>query len=299
LGSNLGFFGARFVGKAINGNAFLELNKNYALGAKGFILQLPEDKVIFEFIRFKGKWELDECVFLSAGLQKIQSATGGTFAMIDIGANTGLVSLQTTNLAKTSHVIHCFEPLPRHAEAIRYNLRNIDKKIVHEFALSSNDELAVMLSQDINYGNSSLIEFTQDKVNKISTQVKAVNTSDFFFRELMDYSSFVIKSDIQGMDSLVLSEIPKIIWEKTECAVIEIWAIPEVKPENVRKLVDNWQNFHSVSWTPTGEIQVDLEDVYKFWTSKNRLERNLFCEVPKRVKKRTKVVSDENAHTSK
>jgi len=274
--SSLGFCGAKFVGKAINGNVYLKLNSNCALGAKGFVLELPKDKVIFEYIRLKGKWELDECIFLSGGLQNLKSATGGNFAMIDIGANTGLVSLQTANLSKTSHAIHCFEPLPRHADAIRYNLRNIDKKYVHEFALSNKDEISSMLTEDINFGNSGLIEFTQDKLNKTSTQVKVVNTSDFFIRELMNYSGFVIKSDIQGMDSLVLSAIPKIVWEKTECAVIEIWAIPEVKAEDVRRLVDYWKNFCSVSWEASGEIQLDLEEVYRFWTSKNGLERNLF-----------------------
>ena len=78
------------------------------------------------------------------------------------------------------------------------------------------------------------------------------------------------------MDSLILSRIPKNIWEKTHCAVIEIWAIPEIRIGDVRELLNYWKNFGSVSWDPTGETQVDLEDVFRFLTAKNGSERNLF-----------------------
>ena len=118
--------------------------------------------------------------------------------MIDIGANTGLVSLQTANLAKTKHSIHCFELLPRHAEAIIYNLRNIERKVVNEFALGSDNYSSFILTEDINYGNSGVINFSQNEDNKIRTQIKVVDTREFFTRNLMNYAGYVIKSDAQA-----------------------------------------------------------------------------------------------------
>jgi hypothetical protein len=75
IGFWLGFSGARIVGVSQNGNTLLSLNKDYALGRKGTILELPRDLVIFESVRKQGIWELEESEFLARGLRK--SGGGG------------------------------------------------------------------------------------------------------------------------------------------------------------------------------------------------------------------------------
>ena len=125
-GIRLGFFGARNVGVAPNGNVLLQLNKDYALGCKGTVLELPRDQVIYEFINKKGFWGLEECKFLARGLKKASRDSRTTkVALLDIGANTGLVTLQAMNLSNASAEVFLFEPIPRHAQAIRQNLRNL------------------------------------------------------------------------------------------------------------------------------------------------------------------------------
>ena len=53
--TKIGLVGAKYIGNTVNGNTLLKLNRNYALGDKGFTVQLPKDKAIFEYIRFQGK----------------------------------------------------------------------------------------------------------------------------------------------------------------------------------------------------------------------------------------------------
>ena len=90
-GSICGFLGAKNIGISPSGNNLLQLNKNYPLGHKGTIIELPKDNIIFKYVKLRGTWELEESKFLARGLQK---AEGIKFkvAFLDIGANIGIMS---------------------------------------------------------------------------------------------------------------------------------------------------------------------------------------------------------------
>jgi hypothetical protein len=118
-----GFSGAKNVGIGPSGNNLLQLNKNYPLGHKGTIIELPKDNIIFKYVRLRGTWELEESKFLACGLQKVEEIKSKV-ALLDIGANTGLVALQVINISGSNAEIFLFEPVPRHAFAISQNLNN-------------------------------------------------------------------------------------------------------------------------------------------------------------------------------
>jgi len=101
----LGFLGAKVIGISPSGNTLLELNKNYALGCKGTVIELPRDKMIYEFIKNRGGWELEDSEFLANGLRKASKQLDVDIALLDIGANTGLVTLQALNLANTNNEV--------------------------------------------------------------------------------------------------------------------------------------------------------------------------------------------------
>lgn len=68
---------------------------------------------------------------------------------LDIGANTGLITLQAMNLAKTNQDAILVEPIPRHVDAIRNNVENIlEKGKVHimQFGLSNEDKFEDIFS---------------------------------------------------------------------------------------------------------------------------------------------------------
>ena len=63
IGAKSGLFGASILGFASNGNVMLALNKSYALGPKGTVLEIPLDRVIFKSVRQSGMWEIEESIF--------------------------------------------------------------------------------------------------------------------------------------------------------------------------------------------------------------------------------------------
>ena len=125
-----------------------------------------------------GTWELDESMFLADGLKRACKNTHKV-ALLDIGANTGLVTLQAMNLSNTSAEVFLFEPVPRHASAIKKNLRNLSNININEFGLSDKNGQAKIFTEATNHGNTSLINSVVPEIGMISTQIQLVETKEY------------------------------------------------------------------------------------------------------------------------
>jgi len=271
-----GFSGARIVGTTPNGNTLLQLNKNYALGPKGTVLELPLDSAIFKYVRNWGAWELDESEFLARGL-KVACRNTSKVALLDIGANSGLVTLQAMNLSNTLAEVFLFEPVPRHTSAIKKNLRNLSSIHINEFGLSDKNVEATIFTEAKNHGNTSLLKSVVPEIGMISTQIKLVETTAYCNKFLKNFDRYVIKCDTQGMDALILSRIPDWIWKKCVSAIIEVWALDEISKKDVEALLSMCQEFDYVAWQPNNRKEkIGLSDVSEFWLSKSGAFRNLF-----------------------
>ena len=282
LGSNLGFFGAKVLGTTLSGNTLLKLNKNYSLGKKGFILELPRDQVIFSSIRKNGEWELNESEFLAVGLNKICLKYNLKTALLDIGANTGLVTLQTMNISATNNSVFLFEPIPRHTIAIKHNLMNLSKTNnihINEFALSDRNENSYIYTDALNHGHTTLLKSLVSQNKRIETIIELVDTNEYCNNFLNGFDGYVIKCDTQGMDALILSRLPINIWLSTERAVIEVWALPQINAQDVDKLLIMWSNL-DFSWTSDFRIRIGLNEIREFWLSNSGLSKNLFLTKP-------------------
>jgi len=272
----LRFRGARIVGVRQNGNTLLRLNKDYALGRKGTELELPQDLVIFESVKIRGDWEIEESEFLAIGLRKAAKISNSKVALLDIGANTGLVTLQAMNLSKTNTEVFLFEPIPRHVSAIEHNLRNIPNIHVNEFALSNENGKSEIFTQTTNHGNTSLLKSVVPSDELIRTNIKLVDTAEYCDNFLKRFDNYVIKCDTQGMDALILSRIPIRIWQSTEVAIIEVWALPEIREQDVTHLLAMCQNFKFASWHPKSQEIISLNEISEFWLNKSGTFKNLF-----------------------
>ena len=278
IGYRLGFFGARIVGVAPNGNTLLQLNKNYPLGSKGTVIELPRDLVIFESVKKLGAWELNESKFLAQGLKRAYKNTHKV-ALLDIGANTGLVTLQAMNLSNTPAEVFLFEPIPRHASAIKKNLRNLSNINVNEFGLSDKNVQVDIFTQATNHGNTSLLKSVVPEIGMISTKIQLVETTAYCNKFLNNFDRYIIKCDTQGMDALILSRIPKSIWKNCITSVIEVWALDNISKQDVETLLFMFQEFEYVAWQltrPTRKEKTELSEVSEFWLSKSGSSRNLF-----------------------
>ena len=278
IGQKLHLTGAREVHSPENELMTLVLNKSYPLGAKGTRVHLPKDKIIFEFIKLRGSWETAESRFLAMHLKRLCSRENQErVALIDIGANTGLVTLQVMNLAKTQNDCILFEPVSSHAAAIRRNLSGSNFGFsVKEFALGDRDGSAEIFQQTSNWGNSSLVEGVVPTSEKTSQYVKIRDSKNFFASEMNSYDWLVLKCDTQGYDALILSRIPIQVWNKIQSAVIEVWALPFIDPSHVRELEQKLSNVSDVSWDSEFRGRADFENVSSFWLSKTSESRNLF-----------------------
>ena len=275
-GLKFGFLGAKVVGETPSGNTLLQLNRDYALGSKGTVLELPLDKHIYEYVKSYGFWELEESKFLARGLKRLGKLPSSTTALLDIGANTGLVTLQAMNLAKTNNEVFLFEPIPRHALAIKHNLKNLLNIHINEFALSNENGKTEIFTEASNHGNTSVLKSVVKSIGQIRTQIKLVDTTEYCDKFLNRFDSYVIKCDTQGMDALVLSRIPNRIWQNTELAIIEVWALPEISERDVTDLLAMCQRFKYASWHPIFRKRLDFNEISEFWLSKSGTSRNLF-----------------------
>lgn len=277
VGNRLKLTGADAVGENI-----LKLNRNSILGKKGKKLIVPKDDVIYQKIKLSGHWELEECKFLGEGLANLEKKGSNKFALLDLGANTGLVTLGTANLAKTHNDFLLVEPLPKHVEAIVHNLNEIEvtnQRIIFPFALGEKSGELAIYSENSNQGNSSIIKSLVPQNKYTESKITLVQARKFHDENLQHYSGFVLKSDMQGMDAEVLSSFPKTFWEKCDRAVIEIWAIHEIQEDECNLLIDYWSCFDYASWSPKTKEKVSSHDLKEFWLSRTGKERNLFLSM--------------------
>jgi len=277
--SIIGLSGARIIGALPNGCFQVRLNKSSILGEKGTILNVPKDNVIFQNVRTYGHWEKHECEFISRALQTAHLSTQSKVALLDIGANVGLVTLGAINLSKTATDIHLFEPTPIHIFALKHNLKNLKISgdiFVNEHGLSNKSE-TIKLYRDLgNSGHSSVFNKAVNVQNREEIEVRLESANQYFESNLLNYDSFIVKSDIQGLDAQVLSNFPIEFWKKVKAAVIEVWAFTEVKNEDVEDLITKLDGFQNLSWDPYFRIKPTITEIKKYWLSRNNQQRNLY-----------------------
>ena len=272
--------GTTLVDHAANGNLILELNRTSPLGERGMQIQIPKDHVIFEEIQRYGQWEIRECRFLSRALKRVaQDIPDKKCTFLDIGANTGMVTLQTLSLAGTRPDVLMVEPLARHAEAIRFNTRNLarDHSIrVFEFGLAENSGKASIFTEAHNNGNSSLVESVVIADGAIRTQIKLKGADEFAEENLLGDHPLIIKCDTQGFDAVILSRIPESVWVRTRAAIVEVWAIDEIEEADIDRCLHLWNGFKWMSWSPTKRERISTLEIRNFWLSGTQNSRNLF-----------------------
>lgn len=273
----MNFSGAKEIGVGPHGNIVLEINRSSNLGRKGERILLPYDQVIFRHIVRLGVWEKIESNYLSNLCFKHRNEK---IVFIDIGGQAGLISRQF--LTKSSgYIDHAWivEPIERHVSAIKYNLAKwVESKQVRIFpyALDSISSKNLIHIANDNSGNASLFDYLPPNQPSSTAEILTKSAQDF---ESMVYSSeykFLIKCDIQGMDSKVLSLFSELFWSQTLGCVVEIWALPSVNEKHVERLVDLWHSFDYFSWDISLKVKTNLKEVKDFWINGSGATKNLF-----------------------
>jgi len=134
--------------------------------------------------------------------------------LVDIGANIGLISLQTN-----SHFdkIICIEPNKTVSNILKTNfeINNIDNFILHEFALSPHGNEGVLFSPFTNVGGSFLIAGNMypdhdSRMRNCNSKIINIVHPDIFFIELFETykeHNIVFKIDIEGLEYDIVKSI--------------------------------------------------------------------------------------------
>lgn len=276
--ASVGLIGGTEIGVGRNGNALVRLNRDSVLGKKGSLIQLPKDDVMFRSVVTRGSWSRSVSSFLIECFDD-KSEGKAKYAVFDIGANVGLVALQSMNLSARAAHYYLFEPIKTHVEALKHNVGNSSKPNIVTIipsALGDKNKTATIFTETNNRGNSSLFQNVVPLAGRFESVVTFIDSSDFFENFEPEIDIFSIKCDAQGMDAAILSRIPKKIWSRTRRAVIEIWALPEIDPDDVRRVLNRWNHFQDASWSPNFHSKLRLGEVREFWLSGTSETKDLF-----------------------
>ena len=159
------------------------------------------------------------------------------YNLIDIGANTGLLTRCLLN--NLSNIRNCFlvEPDPDNLFCIKNNLQNFENINTLDCALDLSDGEKKLFIDQNNKGNLSLnyemMTLKEDKLSFMNSEdnyinVKTKNIKNYF-NNIRNENNNIIKIDVQGYDEIIFQEIPRDVLIKTDILFIEITPLKSKK----------------------------------------------------------------------
>ena len=275
--SLLGFIGAKVTGKSELGNVFLCFRKSCSIADKGRVILIPKDYIIFDSVRFTGKWEIQSCEFLAEAFNKVEVDKKIASVLLDIGANSGMNTLQVARLARNPIAAVCVEPLPLNLEALEYNLNNCDKIAEYKilpYALGAQVSRSSIYEDPTNSGNSSLLDLNLK--NQLVTEIEVESTMNFISGLNNSGEMFALKIDTQGYEVEIISDFSPDFWSKIVRAVIEVRAQEGLSEDQVGGILESISLFDTRHWGGEDSANLTMVEIRNFWLSGTYEERDLY-----------------------
>ena len=253
------------------------LKKGGFLGKKDDLFLVPRDRMMYRHMSALGSWDRSTVQFLVKNVKSTNQGKEIPYTLIDLGSNIGLITLQALNQTTLLKSI-CIEPVVSLMECASYNLAHHGNRVtLFNFALAERDGSARFYYDEKNCGNGSLDSSLLPAVTSYS-EVKTRATKKFFEEDIDLRLNYVLKSDIQGSEAMVLSEIPPKAWAAINFAVIEIWATPNLDHGAVWKCAREFDKYDFVSWHPNKRYKINPSDLVEFWIRGDGQMRNIYLE---------------------
>ena len=209
----------------------LKLKNKCKLGEVNDILYLRFDEIISPNVIKYGCWDYFIIKFIKKKLKK-----NIKYKFIDLGANIGLITRQIMeeNFRQIKE-FHCIEPQYENFNLLKKNLKKFSSKKIfyHNFAITNSyDSKKKLYINPNNFGDYRLSRTSGHKFNFVNT----ININNFFKKNFKEKNkdNIIYKSDIQGMDEIVLLSINEKILKKIQILIIEI-SNPIYLMENIDK----------------------------------------------------------------
>jgi len=203
----------------------LYLNEETSLGKKGERIFVTNDSYQTWYIINSKEFNKNFVDNIKKNIQPNKN-----YNLIDIGANTGLVSRSFLKSINNITDIYCVEPDEENFYCLEKNLEFFSKKNLYNFALDILEGKKNLYIDKVNKGNLSFyseqIKRDEDKLSYLNddksfTEVNCKRIEEFFL--LIDNKNTnIIKIDVQGYDEVIFQEIPDQVLNNTDMVIIEI-----------------------------------------------------------------------------
>lgn len=241
------------------------------IGRPGDRILTPEDQVMLPYILQKAAWQEEEVDFVAAHIRPDRE-----YAVLDVGANVGLFTLQCLRgIPKVRRAV-CIEPDRSNFDCLKYNLQPIiDRVQLHHFALGEKDEISTFYRDTQNFGNYSLNPDAMRNREHERDVAQQRETAHFMeeIRPWLAGSRLIWKSDTQGYDELIISRTPMALWSQVDLAVVELWRIrkPTYSREEFRRRIEAFPHRSIGMREPA-----TTEDVFRYLDGTDWLHDDLY-----------------------
>ncbi len=198
------------------------LNVDGPLGPQDSTLLVPADGVLLPAVFSQAAWQYNSVEFI---IEKMEN--GKRYILLDIGANIGLVTRQLLHRTRGIETCLCIEPDVQNFAALNFNLGQFgDVELrLFNFALGKADGKLEFYRDRENVGNYSLnCDAMRNRPFDV-THVRVLDANKWFRAEVPADRAILWKSDTQGSDEIIVAETPWDVWNRVECAIIELWRI--------------------------------------------------------------------------
>lgn len=257
----------------------MKLKHRTDLGPKSRKIVVPNDDYMPKRIRFFGHWSRDVSRFLVSGVTDES-------VLLDLGAHCGLVALQTYNLSKVSK-IYAVEPMKVNFLSLSKNLELVscdsDIRLLNCAVTNAPSGIGYLFSEPGATMNSSINPElpglgSDQSPNLTNEKIRVINSVEMCedFLKWAEGSKIILKSDLQGMDVIILSEFKDLFWQNVVLGTIEICALDYGKVDEIELLIHQLERFPAVYLDPDCIESISLPRLKDFYLSKSKKTINIF-----------------------
>ena len=189
-----------------------------------------------------------------------------SYNLIDIGANTGLLTRCLLN--NISNINSCFlvEPDPDNLFCIKNNLQHFKNINILDCALDQLDGEKKLFIDRNNKGNLSfnyeMMTLKQDKLNFMNSRDNYINVKTKsiknYFNDIRNENNNIIKIDVQGYDEIIFQEIPEYVLSETDVLFIEITPLKSkmINKEKFNSKLDLFKRYKTINGNQLSKEEV-------------------------------------------
>jgi FkbM family methyltransferase len=177
-------------------------------------------------------WDRKKLEFFTDQAKKYEK-----IVLVDVGANVGLFTRQLATSNKNLIKAYCYEPHPRNFEMLQKNLSPWNNAQLINSALSNEIGTLEFYVDPENAGNYSLNKsaMVNEEHSVISVSVNRAADEEKNWLSLNE--PILYKSDTQGFDEIIATDLSLNFWSTVRCASLELWRV--AKPDfDETKFVD-------------------------------------------------------------